>query len=639
MRNKFRDLVLLTLFILISSNSWSDDDPGYINRVVAVEDQSIYSLETDAQSARLFQIVGKSQKLLFSWQVGTRPHSPQIMVQGGKVYVAWLQKVETAYKLSFNEYFQGKVQDVTAPEHSCQLQNIHLANMAGRAGLLLASEKQAAWFEADVDEWNWRRVKEFAVNGKPYSVSSLCADVKLLTWQEKQGREFDLALTDLSESADAVVRRRVQGFAGNARPALLGIKETAVIWQGSKDDRAVLKGVPVEGFAKGEAEILPLPAKATGVLAPERVKGVGNRISSYGLVDGKWSGITYTFEDSISRVEAKVHTAEASRIIDPDVVVIDGEEKWIWQDEEDADVRINSKNEFEYVLNIRPDQEQFSCLADDQIRILAWGDSITAGKTGDSGETTGYLPFLCALLEEKLFEAEIWQCGRSSETTYHGLIQLQATLDLCQYDYVLILEGTNDQFTMKDDDPRLSPEDTAWNLVKMAEITRKDGAIPVIGTLLPKKKTWDGYFRIDGQLRSIHSKPALRLAGVTLCDFQSHFPFEHDFKKPNVPDVFSSKYYSDGPEPMGQRYTHPSETGYEIMGRLWFESLLTFQGDVNRDQQVDEADLLLFNASLDTKRGEIAFNPDCDFNDDGKINVKDMTFLIAQMGKSWKDEE
>ncbi len=48
------------------------------------------------------------------------------------------------------------------------------------------------------------------------------------------------------------------------------------------------------------------------------------------------------------------------------------------------------------------------------------------------------------------------------------------------------------------------------------------------------------------------------------------------------------------------------------------------RGDINKDGKIDDADLALLMASMNTTVGETAFNPDADLNKDGKVDVRDL---------------
>lgn len=633
MINRIQALVLATFLLIFSSFSRSEDDFS-VNRVLALDEGTVFSLETCTTGMTVYRLQGKKHQELFSITTPSRPVSPRIIVHSGEVTLAWLEAGEDGNSLELRRYSKGEIVALSRPVWEKPLEAVLLEKLEKNSfGLLLLNGETGSWFESDLDQVSWSRRKDIVIEGMPYSLSMLTGKEKWLAWQEKNRNQLQLAVTRLDIKDSRVIRKDVSGFGGSARPALLALSEPAVAWQDSRDDRAVIKASPLKTFGASEEITLELPEGVSGLLSPEIIKGSLDQLSCYGVAEGQWVGIKYSFGKEVSSYSSQLRVAGSSQVLDPAVVQVRGKEIWIW---DDGQRKVLSGEEFQYVLNIRPDQEQFECLPDDAVRILAWGDSITAGKSGDEGETTGYIPFLNELYSEKVEPANIWQSGRSSETTLWGLIELQSALDRCNYDFVLILEGTNDMFRYKLDDPSLEVEDTAANLIKMAEICRKDGAIPIVGTLLPKHKTTDMNYKVQGQIRSIYIKPAMRLNGITVCDFQSFYPFEHDFKKPSTPGVFTRDYYNDTES---FRFTHPSQLGYEIMGRLWFQAMLTFQGDVNRDYQVDEADLLLFNVSMDSRRGEISFNPDCDFNDDGKINVKDMTFLISRMGKTWKEEE
>jgi len=62
-------------------------------------------------------------------------------------------------------------------------------------------------------------------------------------------------------------------------------------------------------------------------------------------------------------------------------------------------------------------------------------------------------------------------------------------------------------------------------------------------------------------------------------------------------------------------------------------------GDVNRDGVIDDRDLALMRAAFGAKPGDPNWNPDCDLNGDGIINVKDVGLASRNYGltiENWK---
>jgi len=55
-------------------------------------------------------------------------------------------------------------------------------------------------------------------------------------------------------------------------------------------------------------------------------------------------------------------------------------------------------------------------------------------------------------------------------------------------------------------------------------------------------------------------------------------------------------------------------------------------GDINRDGVIDDADKNLVGMAFGSKPGDPNWNPDCDLNGDGKVDVLDMTLFGAHYG-------
>src|SRR5262249_5896457 len=110
---------------------------------------------------------------------------------------------------------------------------------------------------------------------------------------------------------------------------------------------------------------------------------------------------------------------------------------------------------------------------DGRIDVICFGDSLTAGGM------QGAYP---ADLRDRLPEGtNVVNLGRFGEVTAHGRPRLRDALEKQRADYVIILEGVNDDCD--------NPEATFTNLKAMATNVREKGAVPLVGTLFvsPKK--------------------------------------------------------------------------------------------------------------------------------------------------------
>lgn len=186
------------------------------------------------------------------------------------------------------------------------------------------------------------------------------------------------------------------------------------------------------------------------------------------------------------------------------------------------------------------------------LEIIGFGDSITKGTpyvegTGGKGRRVGgYEPELEELLNNAgVNEAYVYNWGLGGENTLSGALRFSSVLEEHpEADYVLILEGTNDE-------SQFGVDTTIRHLELMIHEVQDRGMKPVIGTLPPD--TGNG----SDKERMVHSEynPAIKeLAeetGTILAD-------QYAALNPNWGSLTG-----DG--------THPNRAGYEIMAQVWFE--------------------------------------------------------------------
>lgn len=108
--------------------------------------------------------------------------------------------------------------------------------------------------------------------------------------------------------------------------------------------------------------------------------------------------------------------------------------------------------------------------SDGNSRVLAFGDSITAGW----GVSESYAPKLSRILGR-----EVVQSGVSGEQTNRGLQRLAGVLDSVQPAVLVLLEGTNDA------NRDLDAGAAVANLMAMVDLARARGIQVIIGTLPP----------------------------------------------------------------------------------------------------------------------------------------------------------
>ena len=493
---------------------------------------------------------------------------------------------------------------------------------SGRLGLLLIERQGPAartrWLELETE--GFAAVRDLVLGRADDAAfpTVLSGRHPWLVWQENSDGELTVAACPVGAGAETrVLRFAADGFAGAAAPAPARDAEgrPIVVWQGTgPGGGAVLRAraVSAEGF--GPDSILPLPGRVSGALAPRRAAGVPSEICAQGWGGRFWCGLRYSFG---RRGEVAVEVrADAAGDVRYPRMALDGEggEVWAWPREGLLGGELAARRGDE-LASTPPAPPAIPLPAEGVIRMLAFGDSITAGlekdlDAGDHWLTPGYTSYLQDSYSERIAPVEVIQEGKSGEDSAQGLVRLPGLLQLyTDLDYVLILEGTNDINVNA-----LVPEITAANLGRMVDMVREAGAIPVLGTLLPRFDT-DGNKGARAEEISDAIYPMARLRGVTLCDFQALFPPR--------PLLFSDFRL------------HPNQEGYELMAGLWLGALVTFQGDIDSSFAVDDEDLLLLSAVLQAQRGGLRYNADADVNDDGVIDFRDLSAVLASMGREF----
>jgi len=65
-------------------------------------------------------------------------------------------------------------------------------------------------------------------------------------------------------------------------------------------------------------------------------------------------------------------------------------------------------------------------------------------------------------------------------------------------------------------------------------------------------------------------------------------------------------------------------------------------GDINGDGVIDDADADIFMKSFLSKRGDPNYNPACDFNGNGEVDLDDLLTLVNNYGltyEEWKSQQ
>jgi acyl-CoA thioesterase I len=109
----------------------------------------------------------------------------------------------------------------------------------------------------------------------------------------------------------------------------------------------------------------------------------------------------------------------------------------------------------------------------DPVTILAFGDSLTAGKDLADPDRAAYPAVLESLLAEKGHRARVINGGHSGDTTFDALARLDFSLQ-DKPDVVLIALGHNDTFQGK------ALKDIERNLNAIVERVKATGAVPLL---------------------------------------------------------------------------------------------------------------------------------------------------------------
>jgi lysophospholipase L1-like esterase len=460
--------------------------------------------------------------------------------------------------------------------------------------------------------------KTIARTNHPSHPSVLPGKPQWLCWQESSEGRLRIAIGYRPANGQLDIRSfAVKGFGGLAAPTLVRDSSGLVhlVWQGQdRSGKAVPAYRSVTADKLGLIRLLTGGDEFAGIIGPEAAAGAEGIIAAYGYAGGRWNAVKLGFKPD-GRTELKSRSYPDGHIRLPRLAVDGaGKEVWAWPEESAAGGLIRTvtgerlqSSPPEYI----PPRRKTPQPQAEVVRILAFGDSITAGliSTPDKSYylTAGYTDDLLNEYTSRIATAEIVQSGLSGEDTYEGLVRLPAVLqENWRFTYVLILEGTNDAFG------GFLPANVAENLGKMADMVRGTGAIPVVATLLP---------RFDSPKKEIAEEisraiyPMTGARGITICDFQALYP--------KNPLLFSDLRL------------HPNDEGYTLMAKYWLEALVTFEGDINRSFAIDQEDLLLMTAILGNRRGGLSFNPDADFNDDGHLDVLDLSRLLSRLGKTF----
>jgi acyl-CoA thioesterase-1 len=189
-----------------------------------------------------------------------------------------------------------------------------------------------------------------------------------------------------------------------------------------------------------------------------------------------------------------------------------------------------------------------------QYRILAFGDSVTAGNGTSYG---GYTYYLEDLLNVEESPTVVINAGVSGELTSEGLGRFESTLRKWKDPpTVLLMEGANDVTDSSGAGPLGSIVD---NLREMIHIARDDHALQVVlGTVLPRLN----YDKDQESPTTSELVTAIRdLAeeeDVLLADHYQNFVDMEQWEN----------YFSDT--------LHPNDQGYQVLADSWYKGALEY---------------------------------------------------------------
>ena len=196
--------------------------------------------------------------------------------------------------------------------------------------------------------------------------------------------------------------------------------------------------------------------------------------------------------------------------------------------------------------------------AGQELRFLAFGDSITEGYGDTSNPGGGYPPRLQRWLRQQGYDAIVENHGVGGETTSSGLSRIDSVLAEGG-DFLLLMEGTNDI------SQRVGIESIRFNLDEMASRAEALGMVAVHASVIPRVPTAPA----DA---SNSATSALALAIRTMGE-ELHRAVADQFTLfEGLPDLFENYYYYD-PEVI-DIVGHPNTDGYIEIGGLFLETLL-----------------------------------------------------------------
>jgi lysophospholipase L1-like esterase len=189
-----------------------------------------------------------------------------------------------------------------------------------------------------------------------------------------------------------------------------------------------------------------------------------------------------------------------------------------------------------------------------QYRILAFGDSITAGNGTSYG---GYTYYLEDLLNVEERPTVVINAGVGGELTWEGLGRFESTLRKWKDPpTVLLMEGANDVTDSSGAGPLGS---IVGNLREMIHIARDDHALQVVlGTVLPRRNYGNDQESPTTSELVAAIRDLAEEEDVLLADHYQNFLELEQWEG----------YFSDA--------VHPNHLGYQVLADSWYEGALEY---------------------------------------------------------------
>lgn len=199
--------------------------------------------------------------------------------------------------------------------------------------------------------------------------------------------------------------------------------------------------------------------------------------------------------------------------------------------------------------------------------IVGFGDSITYGTLHLDPDRTinNYHPELCYLFKtEQLLEADYGEMttinkGVPGDTSFMGLARLETDLQGIEAYYFLTMFGTNDVTRLRFD------LDEIIEAIKTIVTTARDdfGMIPVISTIPPQKKMFDGQWlqQFPGRTIDLNAAIIQMATDSNIAYIDSYTAF---FNSPDYDWITLLEPYKGN---------HPGALGHDIMARLFKEKI------------------------------------------------------------------